>query len=80
MKKTYETLDNAILGAIRNGRTTFSELLGLAEVQQAAFNSGRLKDDVLNGRLQALRKRGEIEFASGHWHVVVRRSVQDGAS
>lgn len=80
MRKTYETLDNVILEAIRNGRTTFSELLGLNEVRQAEFNSGRLKDDVLNGRLQALRKREHIEFASGHWHVVVRHFVQDGAS
>lgn len=79
MKVTYEMLDNAILEAIKGGRTTFVELLGVEEVRQTSNNSGRHRDNVLNGRLQALRKKGKIEFGGGHWGLAQPRFAEEQA-
>lgn len=65
----YEKLDAAILNNIAGGRSRFIDLLGIPEVREQSAISGRHRDNVLNGRLQALRKRGKIHFDNGWWLV-----------
>lgn len=70
IKTKHETLDQAILNKISIGPVRFIDLLGLPEVGETALHSARNKDNVLNGRLQILRKRRKIEFSAGYWRLV----------
>lgn len=59
----YIDLDNLILKAIGGGQRTFNRLLTPAIRQAAAAADSQAEDwRVVDLRLQALRKRGEIEY------------------
>jgi len=73
----YETLDRQIVEAIeRTGGTDFTDLLAnhvSSESARIANSLGREQFRVLDGRLQALRKRGLIIYGGGKW-----RKMPDG--
>lgn len=69
MATDYTTLDTAIvnvIGAGCDGATSFNEILNSRDVSDRlstiALNTGRDKFRILDGRLQSLRKRGQLEF------------------
>ena len=66
----YDQLDNAILTAIAGGTRSF--YLINAAVEHLAKPHGHGMHDtfrVVDRRLQALRKRGLIEFRKKEWHM-----------
>ena len=71
----YDKLDGEIMAAIkhRNG-ASFSEIeLGppaSGTIKELAGAAGRYPYRVLDGRLQALRKRGLIAYSKGKWRMV----------
>jgi hypothetical protein len=64
----HAKLDQAILNTIASGKGHIA-LRALPEVSETALHSVRNPDDVLNGRLQFLRKKGRILFAGGYWQL-----------
>lgn len=70
MREKYEALDAAIVHCITNNPgITFDPIFYRvkSEVDVVAENTTRKRYRVLDGRLQALRKRGVIHFAVGWW-------------
>lgn len=65
----YAELDAAIIDVIENyDSPSFGQILSLLEVEVSkATTKGRRPFRVLDGRLQALRKKGLITFSNG-WH------------
>lgn len=78
----YEVLDKLIVG--RLSYTDSVSLLWVSarevgdEADRIANATGRNDFRVIDGRLQALRKRGEIEFVKGGWRL--KRRDGDGHS
>ena len=72
----YIELDSMIVQSIRNGRDRFFVLCcgptgRLADTLAGSDGWGRRSGDrVIDRRLQALRKRGQIRFSGGRWHYV----------
>lgn len=70
MKKNYEELDRKIVAAIGAGNSDFTALAIALRVSLPAFATkdrfGLTNEDrVLDRRLQALRRRGAVEYARG---------------
>ena len=66
----YQTLDQLIVDAIRNGSGTFATIYTkrvYTECERIAKQTARDRFRVLDGRLQTLRRRGEIAFNKGSW-------------
>lgn len=68
----YAALDEAIVAAIRGGDSCFTAISLRMSVCIAARNASPdgYEDRTIDGRLQALRKRGVIAYAKGKWEVV----------
>ncbi|AXF52880.1 MAG: hypothetical protein [Bacteriophage sp.] len=74
MKHNYTALDSAILEALRNGAKTFRSIESYPKVRQGSADiagthnwglpMSKRKDAwrFVDSRLQALRKKGQIEF------------------
>lgn len=80
MKPDYTEFDKALIHAIAGGRNTMAQLETSSRLRQLA-EPHRSKDwfgdlvptfRVIDRRLQALRKRGEIMFTGKVWARVVR--------
>ena len=70
---TYDKLDDLIVNAIKPGKSSFSDIMKTAVWDEALRISGFLgrdTDRVVDGRLQALRKRGLIEHVKGRGWIV----------
>jgi hypothetical protein len=81
MKSKYEVLDGHLVNLIASGMCRFNTLVIQPEIRAEAFKSVRNPDDVLNGRLQALRKAGKIYCRQGMWFVETQvKSAQDDAA
>lgn len=68
----HNELDAAILLAINAGATTFNGMFRACESHIETTDSrGRrhANERVLDRRLQALRKAGQIKFSKGHWSI-----------
>ena len=73
MKPDYSAIDAAIVKAIRGGCAKFAEIVAKATDEARSFTTpSKWAWRVIDGRLQAIRKRGEIEFAKDGWRVVER--------
>lgn len=66
----YMALDEAVLAAIKAGKSTFTAIWPAVSEEVHAIATSRGEDRTLDARLQALRKRGLIRFAKGRWEVV----------
>lgn len=70
----YDTLDAAILKAIRRGKTKFFDIDADLSVHALSNRIGDATGVVgwriVDRRLQALRKAGRIVYAKGAWSVV----------
>jgi hypothetical protein len=64
-KNKYEVLDQILVEKIASGMCHFKQLVNTTEIKVEAFKSVRNPDDVLNGRLQALRKADKIQCLPG---------------
>ena len=65
---TYDKLDGLIVDAIKSGNSSFSDIMKTAVWDEALRISGFLgrdTDRIVDGRLQALRKRGLIVHVKG---------------
>jgi hypothetical protein len=77
----YDELDRRILAAIGAERNPLHEREVSGEAGRLARLAGREEFRVIDGRLQALRKRGDIQWLSkaqaaggcGGWKLVERR-------
>ena len=72
MSGKFTTLDDAILAAIKAGRTTFVSIVGnveeLAKHLAAPDRWGKISHDrPIDRRLQALRKQGKIAYKAKQW-------------
>lgn len=72
MSAKFATLDEAILAAIKEGRTTFVSIVGNVEAMAKPLATpdrwGRSNHDrVVDRRLQALRKQGRIAYKAKQW-------------
>ena len=70
----YEKLDSLIVETIKQGRNSFSFIfnskLVLDEAHRISSANGRDTDRIVDGRLQALRRRGVIVYVTGWgWRV-----------
>ena len=70
----YDKLDALIVGAIKEGCYSFSSLLCskslFDEAMRLSHAVGRDTDRIVDGRLQALRRRGLIVYVTGWgWRV-----------
>ena len=61
----YSDLDAKIVKLIRDGKTRFEQLVIATGHSPFLFR-------IVDRRLQVLRKRGEIHFSKGEWHLTVR--------
>ena len=64
---TYEALDKAILSAVSNGASPLYERKVGQEAKRIAELSGREDFRVIDGRIQALRKAGQIVYHGSKW-------------
>lgn len=74
MSAKFVSLDEAILAAIKTGRTTFVSIVGnveaLAKPLATPDRWGRSNHDrVVDRRLQALRKQGKIAYKAKEWSI-----------
>lgn len=69
MSKLYTELDDRILHAIRNYGACLYNRRVRDEALRIANATGRSADRVIDGRTQALRKRGIIEYVWGKWYI-----------
>ena len=71
---TYKELDAQIAAAVKRGRSPIYASEVSQEASRIAQATGRETNRVIDGRLQALRKAGVIEFVSSTnergWRVV----------
>lgn len=72
MTGKFTTLDDAILAAIKAGRTTFVSIVGnvedLAKHLATPDRWGKISHDrLVDRRLQALRKQGKIAYKAKQW-------------
>lgn len=70
----YAELDAAILSAIQGGRKDFTSIAWNDAVDALAKPHARQMTQVfrvVDRRLQALRKRGAIEFRVKEWHILL---------
>ena len=68
----YATLDDAILTAIQSGKRDFTSIAYNDAIEALAKPHARRMTEVfrvVDRRLQALRKRGLIEFREKEWHM-----------
>lgn len=80
----YQQLDAAIVEAISRGARSFgqiyysrgisSECERIATMEVRPISRAADPERILDRRLQALRKAGEISFAKGAWSVVAQSS------
>lgn len=70
----YSELDRLIIESISNGRNTFMAIDSrevYTETQRLAAETGRTAFRIIDGRLQALRKKGVIRYTTADkWTVV----------
>ncbi len=76
-KNKYEVLDQVLINAILGGKELFGQLVRLPEISAEALRACRNPDDVLNGRLQALRKAEKIFCEKGVWCVMMQFDRND---
>ena len=70
MSEMYAELDRRIIDAIKNyGRCLHTRSVRV-EAQRISEATGRDTERIIDGRTQALRKRGVIEYVLGKWYVV----------
>ena len=77
MSKMYAELDALILHAIRNYGACLYNKGVRKEAGRIADATGRDADRVIDGRTQALRKKGNIEYVHGKWYVT-EQGVKNG--
>lgn len=58
----YEYIDDLIVEAVRHGRSALYDRDVVRESERLERRVGRLPFRIIDGRLQALRKRGVIEY------------------
>ena len=69
MSKMYAELDSRILDAIQQNNRCLYDRRVREEANRIAEAAGRNADRVIDGRVQALRKRGVIEYVYGKWYM-----------
>ena len=69
MSGPYAEIDGFILHAIRNYGACLYNRSVRKEAGRIADATGRDADRVIDGRVQALRKRGIIEYVHGKWYI-----------
>ena len=70
LSEMYADLDSRIIDAIKNyGRCLYTRSVR-EEAQRISEATGRDAERIIDGRTQALRKRGVIEYVFGRWYVV----------
>ena len=75
---TYDKLDDLIVNAIKSGKSSFSDIMKTAVWDEALRISGFLgrdTDRIVDGRLQALRKRGLIRHLSFSGWVAISKEA-----
>lgn len=76
---TYDKLDGLIVDAIKSGKSRINFIKRMSVLEEAIRISGFLgrdTDRIVDGRLQALRKRGLIEHRKGQGWVAVSKEAK----
>ena len=71
----YEHIDRLITQQVARGNRTLTQLIGTPAWTEAVRIDGECgrqpgADRIMDRRLQALRKRGLIEYSKGAWRIV----------
>lgn len=74
----YAMLDALILSACDRQKSPLYDRDCTTEARRLAIATGRESFRVIDGRVQALRKAGRIEYSAAKWHLAGSAGGQDG--